>query len=520
MIPIQVSGTQDSGPMTSSNLVLWQGPDIPCLQLCNGDSISDVTAKLAQQLCDLLDQTNLSGFDLTCFNPVCPTLTNFHDLIQFIINQICSINTDCCGGSSAGGTGQGSGSGSRIAAGADCPDCLVTVAPCFYTTDQFGTVITQMQLSDYARAIGAQVCSQVNQIANLNIVLSQQQSQITNLQIQVNAIPIPVTLPIFVTTCLTDQFPSIPVNGISLSSMISGIENAFCSLRTATGFPSNILQSILRQCTSLDISPALNLPGVNMGSIPGWVLQSSYSTMADSINNMWITICDMRAAVSTILKTCCPNGCAGVTLNPSFVFTSPNLVINWGLSSAPGFQDCNPAGSWTTITDALGNIYTLRIPIEAYLGSTYTINLTSVGLNLNTNLAIQIDSCLQNTQGSQCERCLQGNIINQSDCPALTLSADGSSVTWGFTNSIQGLVTYQVILKQSGVIVASQSITTSTNGPLTGIFSGLYTGTVYTVTIIIQIGQLITNTCPVGVITTTSLPCAPPTQVSATGIFS
>ena len=26
----------------SSNCVVWQGPDIPCIQLCTGDTVSDV----------------------------------------------------------------------------------------------------------------------------------------------------------------------------------------------------------------------------------------------------------------------------------------------------------------------------------------------------------------------------------------------------------------------------------------------------------------------------------------------
>ena len=34
----------------SSNCVIWQGPDLPCIDLCTGDSISSVVAKLCQQL--------------------------------------------------------------------------------------------------------------------------------------------------------------------------------------------------------------------------------------------------------------------------------------------------------------------------------------------------------------------------------------------------------------------------------------------------------------------------------------
>src|SRR5689334_13204727 len=79
----------------SSNCVIWQGPDIPCIKLCKGDNISDVTAKLAKELCTVLDYLDIKNYDLECFNPVCPTLTNFQELIQFIITQLCNLQT-CC----------------------------------------------------------------------------------------------------------------------------------------------------------------------------------------------------------------------------------------------------------------------------------------------------------------------------------------------------------------------------------------------------------------------------------------
>ena len=37
----------------SSNCVVWQGPDLPCIDLCHGDTISDVMAKLCEELTQL-----------------------------------------------------------------------------------------------------------------------------------------------------------------------------------------------------------------------------------------------------------------------------------------------------------------------------------------------------------------------------------------------------------------------------------------------------------------------------------
>ena len=48
----------------SSDSVIWQGPKIPCICLCSGDAISEVTYKIADKRCSIL-----SAFDLTAFQP-------------------------------------------------------------------------------------------------------------------------------------------------------------------------------------------------------------------------------------------------------------------------------------------------------------------------------------------------------------------------------------------------------------------------------------------------------------------
>ncbi len=52
----------------SSNCVIWQGPDIDCINLCKGDNISTVVDKLATELCTLLETFNIDDYDTSCFN--------------------------------------------------------------------------------------------------------------------------------------------------------------------------------------------------------------------------------------------------------------------------------------------------------------------------------------------------------------------------------------------------------------------------------------------------------------------
>ena len=86
----------DNSPCSpiSSNCVIWQGPNIPCIKLCTGDTISDVIEKLATELCTVLDTLNVTNYDLSCFNLVACDPNDFQALIQFLIEQICALQTE------------------------------------------------------------------------------------------------------------------------------------------------------------------------------------------------------------------------------------------------------------------------------------------------------------------------------------------------------------------------------------------------------------------------------------------
>jgi hypothetical protein len=76
---------------TSSNCIVWDGPNIDCLKLCKGDSITDVLYKLAKDHCDLLKQLDPLKYDLSCLDlNSCPPET-FRELFQLIISKICEL---------------------------------------------------------------------------------------------------------------------------------------------------------------------------------------------------------------------------------------------------------------------------------------------------------------------------------------------------------------------------------------------------------------------------------------------
>lgn len=80
----------------SSNCVIWEGPSIPCLTLCKGDSITEVTYQLATKICDFFATLEPSTFDLQCLELPCFDINScgpqdFHQLIQVLVDQICEL---------------------------------------------------------------------------------------------------------------------------------------------------------------------------------------------------------------------------------------------------------------------------------------------------------------------------------------------------------------------------------------------------------------------------------------------
>ena len=309
----------DNSPCSpiSSNCVIWQGPDIPCIKLCAGDTISDVIHKLATELCTIMDTLKVSNYDLACFDLVaCPPST-FEQLIQFLINKICELQVEADAtviAVAAGGTKSASA------------DTLVTVAPCFIV----GTT-TVMTVTEYAVAMGTAICGIINQITAII-------NSITNLDIRVtvleNAPPPVFTTPVVSVDCdlsATVTSPGTYAIDIVVDALINDNTRGYCSLIRSTGLPADIYAAVLSQCiTDLDISLiyGTNFATAYAGS---WVPTASSITIATTITNIWIALCDVygyslslsiTGATTSTIQT-------SVTAGPAFVVSAKILDTGW-----------------------------------------------------------------------------------------------------------------------------------------------------------------------------------------------
>lgn len=292
----------------SSNCVVWQGPDIPCIALCTGDTVSDVIHAMATELCTILDTLKVSNYDLTCFNLQACGPEDFQALIQFLINRICELE----------------GVAPETKEESACPDCVVSVADCFRTGSQ-----TTMQLVDYVQLIGEKVCSIIRELDLINNQITNIDNRVTILE---NTPPPTFTLPSISVDC--DLSPTIlaggsyPIDDI-LSALINDSTYGYCALISATGLPADILSAVASQEPCITETTNTINKGTPYGDEAGWV--DSPVTIADSITNIWIVLCDFYTALSSAGQSITVDDTATIdlTLSGTEVLTANITDTGW-----------------------------------------------------------------------------------------------------------------------------------------------------------------------------------------------
>lgn len=372
MKPVNSNKNSGCTPI-SSNCVIWQGPCVDCLSINTGDSVSDVVAELATVLCELKDQMDLTDLDLQCLIE-CESCADpdksIKNVLSLIITRLCSIapNPD---------------------PDPDPEEIVVTIAPCFQVTDLNGDLITTMKVSDYAKAIGIKVCQLQTTVNQHTTTLANHETRITTLENADHDVVLPQVTPVCVVT---------PGVSNDMDVVLEALESQFCQLRTVTGLPTALSQGIGNQCPNLNSTPALSQAGT-MSSITGW--KTTVSTVADSLTNLWLTICDMRAAVAAV-QTCCSVKCEDIIVNFLATVVDNGATIRLffsGYSSIPsGFTDCNPSGSVLNIADGLGGSYNLNVQIPTASNDPAPINITVADTPLSNSgtFTFTLASCLSN----------------------------------------------------------------------------------------------------------------------------
>lgn len=496
----------------SSNCVIWQGPNIPCINLCKGDTISDVMYKNATELCNILDILKISTYDLSCLNLTSCQPSDFTELIQLLINRICNLEecTNC-----APSCDTTNANPEPVPANLPgCPDCEMPIASCLYFTNGLGDTVQYLQLKDYVTLLGNKICTLLAALTTTNENTLANGARIGTVETQVNEIlATPPAYPQIVPTCVIS-----PAVLTDLDVVVQALESQFCLLRDVTGNPVDIQLNVIKQCAGLNSDNRLAGSGV-MATIPGWT--NTVTNLAESFGNMWLTICDMRAAIKNIQANCCPSGCDGVSFGLTANILGYNISIFMTGTIPPGYVQCYGYTPFT-FTDANGGTLTVNLDLVAVVNSPggYNYILPSPGpVNPLLDVTVIVDPCIKDpVTGTTCTSCVSYTIGSSLTCPTFSIfSITTNAVTYSLLTTT-GNYTYTVELYDStGVILISSSTYISTTGVLyNGSFTLLDPGTTYKIKVkVVQTGCMSCTPTDCGFTEFTTQPCPAPTDVTA-----
>jgi len=500
MIPTNSSNTTNGCDSISSNCVIWQGPDISCINLCNGDTISDVTAKLATLVCDLITEgvtsnPSLAGLDLSCLNIPGTTPTTLVPVLQQMVIAICELNTN------------------TNRPGFTLP--IMTLPACLVYNDPSGNPVTELRLDLFTTLIANKVCDILTSIVYINTTLSNYNTRITVLEGCVLPCSGNVVEKKVVPTCIINVGVLTDV-----SVLLLALEVRFCALETAVGLPSAINLAISQGSCILSTTPSLSNSAVSYGSITGW--NNSPINLAQSTQNIWAVLCDMYTAISNIQTTCCPSGCDGISFGYSVtnVLTGTGTIgaLNFNFQNTNGngcvipaiYNDC--AGSTiVTITDSNNVTITNTVSVAALQNSAGGVTIGLSTLNTYAPLTTSVAFCVTDGENT-CNDTIVKSIAGVIPCPSPVMSlitSTGATVT--FTNALGLTPVYIIDIINSTTNIIVDTYTQNSPGvTVTHAFTGLIPSTLYITRVTIQVGGQ-TKVCTINNVTfttnTASAPC-------------
>lgn len=376
----------------SSNDVVWNGPNIPCIDLCKGDKITEVMFKVASKLCELVEEFDLSDLDLQCIYSACEACPDpdksLINVFRLLIDAFCELKerVDELGGDSGS-------------------DSLLDVnLKCLAIVSGSGEVLNGDSNKEIVQSIIDEVCLHRNQIGLLNERYDDLQNQIDNLPT-----PTDFELPDVGSQCLF-------TGTRALDDAFDALDQAFCGHRTAVGSISDINLAISKQPDNVSL-------GTGITNDPLFI--NNPSNLAQSEGNLWVAVKNLIGRVTSIEDNCCKIDCTSVELGFSVSLTADRSAATvvfssgTGTSIPNGFTDC---GSVMTVTDLSGNFVRSFITLSNDVEEEIDLS----GLDVFSDYVFNLDSCLSNG-GMTCKKCLTKTIKYADTCSFCEITATGTT---------------------------------------------------------------------------------------------
>lgn len=346
---------QKCGSYTSTCL-LWDGPniDISCLGvfICAGQSINPILYQSYKNLCTVLEEINLDGFDLECISKYASNTPSIRDLFDYIITEVCEIKTKLDKFQNQNF------------------DNLVDLPFCLQYTNAQGSVVTKVTLTEYYELVASKICNALSGVLSAKTAwgdIDDIEAELDEIQVEIdnqcNQEEQTVQL-----TCTNNATLNPANDPVRLQLAFEWIEKAFCQFKNFTGDVKELKYAIAKDCPNMGNLDKLYGTGV-MNTYYGWI--DNPLSLAESVNNLWITVCDMRNALRGVLEDCCNTPCTNFKVDYELVFDPNNTyvdIIFYGktvIKSTPLFTNMGPVTSGGPI---VGNSYTFLDPAQNFSG--------------------------------------------------------------------------------------------------------------------------------------------------------
>jgi len=312
MTPLNTTQNETCTPV-SSKCVIWQGPDIPCINLCKGDSIDAVVSKLATVLCE----SSVGAFDVSRVDFGCLTSAyasepeTLLEVVQAIIDKSCTIEE------------------AIIAAGIETNPTygVIRLPSCLHYTNPEGDFIDELMPQEHSKHLANVICTLISNIQNIQTSSTSLTTRVKILEDNKNS--------------SSGSIPTVKLTGTGnigadspIHLALMAFEADYVSTRNTLGNTTSMVQNIAKQCTSIGSSKPFN-GGLLMSNISGW--SENPENLSEGFGNLWIALCDMRAEVTRLKGTITPT-CDNFILNFNTLMNSSRTSVDvdfYGLTLVP-----------------------------------------------------------------------------------------------------------------------------------------------------------------------------------------
>lgn len=290
----------------SSACVIWQGNDIPCIDLCKGDAIDEVVYKLALELCALKELTNISELDFDCLvgdgesNP-----EDLKELLQALIYKACI-------GGGSGDPAPFSVMSVESESGSD----LISLPTCLQYNDSEGDPVTSLPVNEYALLLANRICTLITQISAINSTINVLTGRITTLERAVTNLSTNKTTVITVKptcTALGGETGLVPIE-----TAFMYLEAEFCRVRSTIGSAESVATVTALQTPNIGTLPSLSDPEATLSDNSSW--KENPASVSDSLGNLWIAFSDLHDAYKTTVES--------ATIAPCILIPPARLTVN------------------------------------------------------------------------------------------------------------------------------------------------------------------------------------------------